>query len=404
MNLRLSRATSLVVVALLVAIAIGALSMRQPTSRQLTATFSSTVSLYAGAKVKVLGVAVGRVDAVEVKGTSVQVKISYDDSVRLPRDVHAVVVPPSIVGDRFVQLTPAYTDGAELPDGASLDLSRTAVPLELDDTFRSLDDLSVALGPKGANSDGALSRLITASARNLGGNGRALNQTIRDLAGAISTLATSKEDVSGTVANLNRTTRSLAGDDDEMRALVTNLALVSTQLNGQRDDLSTAVRDLDSALRVVSTFLRTHRKLFRENINGLTSVSGALARHTDELGALVDVAPVGLVNLMNIYVPRNWDPEHPFATPVEGRVGSQAQRVPLTSDLDIQLGYTLSALCAALPAAQALQLSAFCTALHVAGGNLGKVIMQATGSGRTGLSAPVQGADTLTELLTGGLG
>src|SRR5689334_8989922 len=96
--------------------------------RTLTATFPRTTSLYAGARVKVLGVAVGKVDSIKVKGTSVEVRMSYDKNVDLPLDVHALIVPPSIVGDRFIQLAPVYTDGAVLPDDARLGLDRTGVP------------------------------------------------------------------------------------------------------------------------------------------------------------------------------------------------------------------------------------------------------------------------------------
>src|SRR3954449_10622212 len=127
---------SLTAVVVLLLVLAGLLVFRPSGShdRTLTAMFPRTTSLYAGAKVKVLGVAVGKVDSIKVKGTSVQVRMTYDSGVNLPRDVHALIVPPSIVGDRFVQLAPAYESGATLPDGARLGLDRTGVPVELDET------------------------------------------------------------------------------------------------------------------------------------------------------------------------------------------------------------------------------------------------------------------------------
>jgi phospholipid/cholesterol/gamma-HCH transport system substrate-binding protein len=127
-----------------------------PGQRTLTATFARTTSLYAGAQVKVLGVKVGTVDSIQVKGTSVAVTISYDADVKLPADVHALIVPPSIVGDRFIQLAPAYDRGPALADNAALDLNHTGVPVELDDTYSALDKFASGLGPNGANKDGAL--------------------------------------------------------------------------------------------------------------------------------------------------------------------------------------------------------------------------------------------------------
>ena len=151
MNRRALVAAALAVVLLGAVVAVVSAVMSAPDERHLSAEFANTNSLYAGAQVKILGVAVGRVDAIEVRGSAVHVDISYDAAHPLPADVHAAVVPPSLVGDRFVQLTPPYTGGPQLPDGAHLDLDHTQVPLELDRTMSGLDDLAAALGPQGAN-------------------------------------------------------------------------------------------------------------------------------------------------------------------------------------------------------------------------------------------------------------
>ena len=38
-------------------------------------------------------------------------KMYYDAKVDVPADAQAVIIAPSVVGDRFVQLTPAYEGG-----------------------------------------------------------------------------------------------------------------------------------------------------------------------------------------------------------------------------------------------------------------------------------------------------
>lgn len=366
--------------------------------RTLTATFTRTTSLYAGAKVKVLGVPVGSVTSIKVVGTSVQVKIAYDPQVELPRDVHALIVPPSIVGDRFVQLAPAYDSGATLPDNAHLGLDRTGVPVELDDTYSALDKFAAGLGPNGANSDGALSRLVTATAANITGHGAAFNATVRQLAGAISTLAGSSGDINSTVSSLAALTGTLAGKDTELRALVTNLARVGAQLNGQRSDISSSVVELQQALSLVNVFLKDNRAAIRTTINGTRDVSAVLARRTTELSQLLALAPVGLTSLANIYIPTNWDPSKPWLSTFSGRTGSADLRGALIDDLDSQLGFTLDALCSALPAAQQVQLAAFCSTLTSVGGNLGALLSMAI---EHGVTAPKAGATSFRSLVVG---
>lgn len=367
-------------------------------NRTLVAVFPRTTSLYAGAQVKVLGVKVGEVDSIEVKGTSVEVKISYDGDVKLPSDVHALIVPPSIVGDRFVQLAPAYEAGEVLSDKATLGLDRTGVPVELDETYSALDELATGLGPDGANADGSLSRLVTATAKNLSGHGAAFNEMLREFTGAISTLSGSSGDIDATVSNLQTLTSTLQGKDQQLRALVTNLAQVGTELNSQRTAISASVVELQEALGMVADFTARNRDAIKTSVTGLTVVSGVLTQRSKELADLLSLAPVGLTNLANIYIPKNWDPSKPWLTNLDARAGSANLRGALFDDLDTQLGFTLGAVCAALPAAQQLQLAAFCSTLTSTGGSLGALLSQAIEQG----ASPVPGSTSLAGLAGGG--
>jgi len=152
-------ATALVLV-LAAAIAVPIWRLR-PADRVLVAHFTRLVGVHEGSDVRVLGVRVGRVTKVRPQGRTVRVEMRYDRDLRVPAGATAIVVPPSVVSDRYVQLTPAYSGGAALADGADLPVERTSVPLEIDDIYRALDDFNKALGPTGANKDGALNDLLT---------------------------------------------------------------------------------------------------------------------------------------------------------------------------------------------------------------------------------------------------
>src|SRR4051812_22350579 len=133
-----------------------------PTTGAKTATayFSRTVHLYPGSDVVVLGVKIGTVRKVEPVGSQVRVTFDYKASQKVPADVHAVIVEPTIVADRVLQLAPAYGGGPVLADRARIPADRTGIPVELDEFNRNVTELVQALGPHGANNDGALSRLL----------------------------------------------------------------------------------------------------------------------------------------------------------------------------------------------------------------------------------------------------
>lgn len=272
-------------------------------TRTARAEFVRAVGLYAGSDVRILGVKVGEVTDVTPDGDRVVVEMTYDDRYSVPADAKAVVVAPSVVSDRYVQLTPVYDGGPKLADDARIGLERTAVPVELDRIFASLNDLNVALGPEGANKDGALSRLLAVGADNLEGEGENINRTMRDFSLAIGTLSDGKEDLFGTLRNLQVFTTALAQSDKEVRAFNSDLASVADQLAAERDELALALKHLATALSEVAAFVKENRANLTTDIEGLADITGTLAKQKDAMAEVLDAGPVALSNLANAYNP-----------------------------------------------------------------------------------------------------
>ncbi|MEU6587578.1 MlaD family protein, partial [Nocardia sp. NPDC046763] len=95
--------------------------------KHVTAYFPSTNGLYAGDEIRVLGVKVGRIDSIDPGKDRVTVKMTVDRGVDVPADAKAIIISPSLVSARFIQLAPAYTGGVKMADGASIPVERTAV-------------------------------------------------------------------------------------------------------------------------------------------------------------------------------------------------------------------------------------------------------------------------------------
>lgn len=302
---RISAVPKMVAMVLVVALLIALVVVFFPGSDKqfVTAYFPRTVSLYEGSDVKVLGVPVGKVDTVDPLGTKVRVKMWLDPETKVPADAKAVIVSPSVVGDRFVQLTPAWTSGPTMKDGAVIDLKRTATPLELDEIYQSVDDLSVGLGPKGANKEGALTRLLDSTARNVDGQGAAMHQTITDVSKLTGTLDNNKEELFTSLEQVARFTATLKTNDESIRAFNKDLAQVSQFLEGERDDLAAALENLAAALTDVSSFVRDNRTLVRDNVKGLTEITKVLVKQREALTETLDVAPLALNNLALTYNP-----------------------------------------------------------------------------------------------------
>jgi phospholipid/cholesterol/gamma-HCH transport system substrate-binding protein len=269
--------------------------------RQLVAHFVSAVGIQKGSDVRILGVRVGEVAAVIPEGRTVRIELRYDAIYDLPADATAIIVSPSIVSDRYVQLTPAYAGGATLADRAELAVARTAVPLEVDDVYRSLDELNRALGPTGANANGALADLVATARKNLDGNGGQLGDTLSGLSQALSTVAQGRADLFGTVTNLAQFTTALARSDEQVRKFNQQLAAVGEQLAAEREDLAAALRALGPALADVKAFVHDNEQALVSNVAALADVSNILVRQQQALMTVLDVAPLALSNLNLAY-------------------------------------------------------------------------------------------------------
>ncbi len=288
----------------LMVIALAVVFLRPGTDdARLTASFPRTVSIYEGSAVRILGVPVGQVDTVTPAGTTVEVEMSYDPEIEVPADAKAVVVAPSVVGDRYIQLTPAYTGGDKLEDGATLDMSDTAVPLELDDIYKYLDELAVGLGPNGANKEGALSRLLEVTADNFGGQGEKFNETITNLSRFTRTLDNNKEALFSTATEIERFVKALADNDQTVRDFNDSLASASTVLEGEREELAAALRNLGVALEAVSGFVKQNKDALSRNIKGLVGVTDVLVKQRAALDEVLSAAPTALSNLFHTYNP-----------------------------------------------------------------------------------------------------
>jgi virulence factor Mce-like protein len=292
--------TIAIVLALVVA---GALwwTLKDGNRNHLTAYFAGTVGLYEGNSVRMLGVDIGTVDKVEPMGKQVKVEFAYDRDVAVPANAQALIISPSLVSDRYIQLAPAYTGGPRMTNNATIPLNRTQVPLEVDDLYASLSRVSESLGPNGANKNGALSDLLNTAAKNFDGNGQALNDTITKLSQAAGTLSGNKDDLFATITNLGQFSTTLANSDGQVRKFEQQLADVSGFLSGERQNLAATVQQLGTTLTSVQDFIEKNRDRLKSNVDKLASVTKVLVDQRSALAEILDVAPVGLSNVTNTY-------------------------------------------------------------------------------------------------------
>ncbi|HEX2575159.1 MAG TPA: MlaD family protein, partial [Aquihabitans sp.] len=233
--------------------------------------------LYPGSPVRVLGIDVGRVTDVDNVDGRVRVRFRLDDGAKVPADASATIVPLTLLGERYIQLGPAYTGGEALGDGDRIPLERTTVPAEIDELLRGLQDFMGAIDPEQASS------VVTNLAELLDGQGEGLNSLITNAAGTLDLLADEGDDLRAIVDSLGDLSATLRGRTDSIETLIRNYDLVAEVLIDNKGDLDATITELDRAASGLTELLARNQDPVRDSVEVLTATGRTLDANTDHL-------------------------------------------------------------------------------------------------------------------------
>ena len=269
----------------------------------VVAYFANSNGIFPGDEVRILGVAVGRIETIEPQPNRVKITFSYDHKYPVPADAKAVILSPAIVTARVIQLTPAYTGGPVLPNNAVIPEERTAVPVEWDDLRRQLERLSEMAQPTEPGGLSTLGSVVHTTASNLRGQGTTIRQAITELSQAVSALGDHSSDAFSTVKNLSILVSALQDSGDLQQELNENLAAVTALVVDDPNEVGNAVTALNAALGDVHAVISENRETVGATSDKLASVSQALAESLDDIKQSLHIVPDELQNFMNIYQP-----------------------------------------------------------------------------------------------------
>jgi phospholipid/cholesterol/gamma-HCH transport system substrate-binding protein len=300
---RIATAASLVVILGLAITVVATPWWNGVTKNTFTADFANANGLYTGDEVRILGVAVGRVDKIEPQPDTTKVTFSVDAKYPVAADVKAAILSPSLVSARAIQLVPAYTGGPKLGSGSTIPQSRTAVPVEWDDFRQQLQKLTDSLQPTTPGGVSPVGEFINSTAANLRGEGDTAHDTVVKLSQAMSALGDHSTDIFSTVKNLQLLVSALSSSSDLLAAFNTNLAGVTTVLSNSPNEIADATKGLDGAMSDLRSFVAENREGIGVATDHLAAVTQALNDSRGDVKQVLHIGPTVFQNFMNIYQP-----------------------------------------------------------------------------------------------------
>jgi phospholipid/cholesterol/gamma-HCH transport system substrate-binding protein len=297
----------------------------QPKGYRFTVSFKEAGQLAQEADVRISGVSVGKVKAIDPdpKTGLSDATIELDERYApLPRDTRAMLRQKTLLGETYVALTPGSSGAGTLPENGRLPDGQVASTVELDEIFRAfdaktrdafrswMDQLALATDGRGADINAALGELpsFATDTNTLLKVLNAQQPTVRRLVANTGTVfaALSERDgqLKSLIDNSNRVFETTALRDDELadtfRVLptferestltVNRLAAFSRSANPLVTQLRPAARELSPTLTDLSALAPDLRGLFRD-LDPLIDASQrglpALTRFNDELHPLL---------------------------------------------------------------------------------------------------------------------
>lgn len=233
---------------------------------ELSATFDNAATLRASSPVRIAGIKVGEVTAVEPRGDAAEITFTVSDEGQPVHEDASVEIRPRLFleGNFFLDLRPGSASAPALPDGGSIPVTQTATAVQLDEVLaalqsdprtnlrRLLEGYGTALTYQPVAADDAdqepVSRGRTGAealqqALHYGGRAGRGTAIVSDALRGVD-----PHDLSGLIEAQRDVFAELAGHESQLQGLISNLNTTAGALAAEQSNLSASIRELAPTL------------------------------------------------------------------------------------------------------------------------------------------------------------
>jgi phospholipid/cholesterol/gamma-HCH transport system substrate-binding protein len=227
------------------------------------------------------GVQIGRVGKMTLTSHAVKIELVIESKAKIPRDgTRARVLFKSAVGEQFVDLLPARTDGPTFKNGDVIPESMTSIPIQIEDLLRELDAVLRSIDPA------ALGNLIHELGTGLTGHGRDLSDLIKGLDVLTRIGAQRSSDVTGIIRDAADVQDSFNSTSDDFVRGIAALRTVLSTVAARRGDLErtlVAAKDLNTEIIALLDSRRNQLNTIIKDLGTVVRLTDARKGDVDQL-------------------------------------------------------------------------------------------------------------------------
>lgn len=261
-------------------------------TREYKAVFSDATGVVKGDDIRIAGVKVGTVQGVEiVDRTRAQVTFTVADTSTVTEATHVTIRFRNLVGQRYLSLSTGVGGTERLEDGATIPLENTSPALDLTVLFNGFKPLFKALSPSDIN------KLSYEIIQVFQGEGGTLESLLADTASVTSTLAGRDEVIGQLITNLNEVLEHVGDRDDQLSELITSFRTLVSGLKKDRNALLEPLESISDLSVETAQLLTGLRPGLVEDIKQLRRVAGNLDKDKAEIDRMLQVMPIKLTKI-----------------------------------------------------------------------------------------------------------
>ncbi|MBF6520283.1 MlaD family protein [Nocardia farcinica] len=287
--------------------------------RVYTAFVTDAQSIAIGDSVRVAGLPVGEVTALDLEPDRVRMRFTVDDEVFVGRESSLQVRMLTIVGGHYVALTPAGTE----PLGPEpIPADRVALPYSLSQVFQD------AIEPIGSVDAAALHRNLTGSGAALAGAPQSLRRMLDGLAGFVEVLDRQNEQISQTLAIVDEYSSTLGNTRDQLARFVASVNRLESIVLDKQQEMRTAGALTVSVVQRIAGLEGAYAATLKPLLPALTALGPEFDRLVGRLDEMLATVRSLLTGTAGLLTPEGATVDHSALTvessglcvPVPGRV------------------------------------------------------------------------------------
>jgi phospholipid/cholesterol/gamma-HCH transport system substrate-binding protein len=246
---------------------------------RVTAEFADVLDLVPQSSVKVDQVTVGSVESIELNGWTARVTMRLPRSVKLPDNAIAELKQTSLLGEKYIELSPPPATAAQgqLGNGDNIPLERTGRNPEVEEV---LSAMSLLLNGGGV----AQLKVIETELNNaMHGNETQIRDVIKQLNTFVSGLDKQKAEIVRAIDNIDKLAGKLAAQKDDLAKAIEAMPKGLKVLADQRQQLVQMLQALSRLGSVGTQVIRQSKTDTAANLAALQPILGQLTAAGDNL-------------------------------------------------------------------------------------------------------------------------